>query len=519
MTHMTNMRQRGSALTIAILLLLLLTLAVFVAVPAMLGEQRVSGNDVRAKIAHHVAEAGLNHTREFLRLNQLSLIPEAGVPTSTALWAACASTDRSFPCGTVEPDATNSTVRSNHYRYIGGADGRTVTFTPGRIYDGTGTDAGNFDASYDAGILLCRLKAPIPPATSSTCTLTSALAVGTSMFTLVSRGAVTGEGTTATVSETIGTFRLINAPPNLPPLMAAGSVTGLGSSTIVGNPNAGGFGVPLSVWARNNFDGSGGSWQTCQLDEYLRSSLGDVVMEGKNKNVPTCDDCDCSPGNQLSGSRLAVEGIDILDSTDADGGKAKAGTSYYFPCDMFQHVFGIQARTDENRNGVCETPKLADGDPTLPDVQEWLTANAQIMTCAGLNSAGDKASGLVWIQSSCGPGDSLDTEIGSADNPVFLVIDGSLKLNTAVKFFGMIFLRHTGDGFENCVSTGAGCPEVLSGGGSAQVYGSIIMEGGGKLNGTIDLVYVPQIIINFTGSPGNNSFAGLPGSWSDRVSY
>ena len=77
MTAIRSIRQQGSALTVAIVLLLLLTLAIFVAVPSIMGEQRVSGNDVRAKIAQHVAEAGLSHGREFLRLNSANLIMAA----------------------------------------------------------------------------------------------------------------------------------------------------------------------------------------------------------------------------------------------------------------------------------------------------------------------------------------------------------------------------------------------------------------------------------------------------------
>jgi len=254
-------RQQGSALTIAIILLLLLSLAVFVAVPSMLGEQRVSGNDVRAKIAQHVAEAGLSHGREFMRLNSTSLIIPAGQPVDTTKWSVCGATDTTFPCGAIESDVANSALRSRHYRYIGGADGRTVSFAPGRMFDGAGGDAGNFDAAYDVGVLLCRMEA------TADCTTNVAATTGTSMFTLVSRGSVTGEGTTATVTETIGTYRIVNLNSNIPPVMAAGTITGLGNSTIVGNPNAGGFGVPLSIWARNDFDGSSGSWHTCQLDE------------------------------------------------------------------------------------------------------------------------------------------------------------------------------------------------------------------------------------------------------------
>lgn len=510
MNSVSSLRQQGSALTVAIVLLLLLTLAIFVAVPAILGEQRISGNDVRAKIAQHVAEAGLSHGREFLRLNSATLIPEPRVATDATKWEVCSATDKSFPCGSVESDVVNSALRARHWRYIGGADGRTVTFSPGRMYDATGNDAGNFNASYDVGVLLCRLNA------TSDCTTAAATTTATSMFTLVSRGSVTGEGTTATVSETIGTFRIINLTTNIPPVMAAGTITGLGNSTIVGNPNAGGFGVPLSIWARNNFDGSGGSWQTCQLDEYLRSDLSGVVMAGKNKNVPTCADCDCTVGNRLSSSMLPVEGIDILDSTDSDLGKAKAGSSYYFPCDMFEYVLGTKARNDTDGDGVCETIKLDDGDPAQPDVVEWLTANAQIKTCAQLNSS---SAGIIWVQGPCTGGDALSGQIGSPDDPVILVVDGSLKLNTSVKFFGVVFLRYTGTDFPGCISTGTGCPELEPGGGGAQIYGSLVMEGGGKINGTVDVVYLPQLVQAFNQSPGNNRFAGLPGSWSDRVAY
>lgn len=502
-------RQQGSALTIAIILLLLLTLAVFVAVPTILGEQRVSGNDVRAKIAQHVAEAGLNHAREFLRANTKNLIVAPLEPVDATKWAACAATDTNFPCGAIETDVANSALRSRHYRYIGGADARTVSFTPSRMYDGTGNDAGNFNAEYDVGVLLCRLT------TTHDCTTVAASTTATTMLTLVSRGSVTGEGTTSTVSETIGTYRLMNLSPNIPPVMAAGTITGLGSSTIVGNPNAGGFGVPLSIWARNNFDGSGGSWQTCQLDEYLRSDLGGVVMLGTNKDVATCNDCDCTVGNRLSDASM-VEGVDILDSTDADGGKAKAGTSYYFPCDMFEYVLGTRARVESGTPGLCDTLKDTEGVIGVADIEEWLTANAKIQTCADL---GPNSAGLIWIKTGCTDGNAVGGRIGSPDNPVVLVIDGDLKLNTTAEFFGVMFLRYTGSDFASCVATGTGCPELDPGGGGAKIYGSLVMEGGGKINGTVDVVYIPQLVQIFNNSPGNNRYAGLPGSWSDRVAY
>jgi len=513
MTTIRSIRQQGSALTVAIILLLLLTLSVFVAMPSMLGEQRVSGNDVRAKIAQHVAEAGLSHGREFLRLNQVDLITQAKQAVDFSKWAACAAADRTFPCGAIESDVATSALRSRYYRYIGGADGRTVSFTPSRMFDGTGGDAGAFDASYDVGILLCRLQP------TSDCTTNAAQTTGTSIFTLVSRGQVTAEGTTSTVSETIGTYRIVDLSTNIPPVMAAGTITGLGSSTIVGNPNAAGdgSGVMLSIWARNNFNGSGGSWQTCKLDEYLRSvPESGVIMEGKRKDVPTCEDCQCQPGERVSEASAPVEGRDILDSTDADGGLAKATSTYYFPCDMFQFVLGVQARQDNDGDGVCETLKTDGGVAGVPDVQEWLTANAQIQQCSDLNAA---SAGVIWIQGPCTGGDALSGQIGTPDNPVILVVDGDVKMNTSVKFFGVVFMRYTGTNFTSCVSTGSGCPELEPGGGGAQIYGSVVMEGGGKINGTVDIIYLANLVQSFNESPANNRFAGLPGSWSDRTAY
>ncbi|MEO7773364.1 MAG: PilX N-terminal domain-containing pilus assembly protein [Steroidobacteraceae bacterium] len=496
--------QRGSSLLVAIVLLLILTVAVFAAMPMLLGEQRISGNDLRAKLAHHIAEAGLGHGREFLRLNATTLLPTPLATTNAALWTSC-GTDSSFPCGAVE-----AAQRAETYRYRAGADGRTVDFPNGKLYDGTGLDAGNFDGQYDVGILLCRVTA------TSTCTRIASNAPGTVVFTIVSRGQVNGEQTTATVTETVGTYKLVNAPPNVPPLMAAGAIAGIGSSTIVANDNSGGFGVPLSMWTKNDFDGSGGSWQTCRLDEYLRSSLTDVKMVGADHDIPICLNCDCVAGKQTSSSTASVgEGIDILDSSDTDSGKAKPGSPYYFPCDIFRYIFSVQSRSDNNTDGFCET--LIGTSPNS-NVELWLGVNAKPGTCSTLNQ---NSRGLIWIKESCAPGGggSLGGIIGSPDNPVALVIDGNVKFDTSAEIYGIVYLRYGGADATGCVSGGTGCPEFLTGGGTAKIFGAVIIEGGGSINANIDLVYVPKILMNLTMAPENFRFGALPGSWSDRVTY
>ena len=114
-------RQGGSALIIAILVLLLLTIAVFVAMPAMLGEQRASGNETRAKIAQHVADAGLSHGREIMRIKGAEWIPIAKQPVGAG-WTRCLATNVQFPCGAIKAG-----IRANHY-YRGASLPATLTF-------------------------------------------------------------------------------------------------------------------------------------------------------------------------------------------------------------------------------------------------------------------------------------------------------------------------------------------------------------------------------------------------------
>lgn len=307
--------QRGSALTIAILLLLLLTIAVFAAMPAMLGEQRVSGNDVRTKIAQHVADAGLSHGREFLRLHQTTMLPANGQALGSE-WESCAAGSTDFPCGAIEPDLATSATRANYYYYDVGAASPAITFpTPGKLYDGSSSKTvGNFETEYEVGILLCRLDS------GNDCVTDPVLATGTALFTLVSRGSVDGERATATVQETIGAYKILDVPPELPPLIASGQVQGVGNATVVGNPNSGGFGIPLILWSYQDFDSNNGSWQSCQMDEYLRSGLGSVTMEGSRQDVPICALGACNCSGYAIVSENGTEGVDVLDSNSADGG-------------------------------------------------------------------------------------------------------------------------------------------------------------------------------------------------------
>lgn len=521
-------RQGGSALIIAILVLLLLTIAVFVAMPAMLGEQRASGNETRAKIAQHVADAGLSHGREIMRIKGAEWIPIAKQPVGAG-WTRCLAANVQFPCGAIKAG-----IRANHY-YRGASLPATLTFpAPGKMY--ASSSVGAFNGTYEVGVVMCRMKA------DNTCTTVDADTTGTSLFTVVSRGAVDGENATATVTETIGTYRIIEAPNEIPPFVASGAVQGVGNATIVGNPNGGGFGIPLTLWTYNDFDSNNGSWQSCQLDEYLRTAPGSVVMQGARKNVPICavGACSCPAGSILS--TKGREGIDVLDRLDSPGTEnpsdpqhvtvpKETGGDYYFPPDLFHYAFGFDARQDAAGVGDHDDTVFTDGDydeklidangNNVPDVEEFLAANATqvIATTAQCSSLNAASRGVVWVKVTC----PLATAIGSVDHPVALVTDGDIDLRNGAEIYGILYARATAVDSEICIPSGsskvAGCPFFQPGGGKARVFGSIVIEGGAKPNGNIDLIYLSQIIFNLNTAEENNRFAGLAGSWTDRVSY
>jgi hypothetical protein len=73
----------------------------------------------------------------------------------------------------------------------------------------------------------------------------------TNIVTFVSVARITGENAGSTVVQTIGQYpKVPDDLVNKPPITASGTADVTGSLQVVTNPNAGGTGVPVSVWSR-----------------------------------------------------------------------------------------------------------------------------------------------------------------------------------------------------------------------------------------------------------------------------
>jgi len=569
----TIRQQSGSVLIVVVILLLLAgTLSVF-ALNTGIFEQRSSGNDLKAKLVSEMADASLAQGMEYLHQHPSYL-------SDTSKWTACAADDKSFPCGSV-PDARRASMyrwSGGGYDFDGNL---TVSGWENRMLPISGavpvTVTGNALAvQYGVGAVICRVASKTASTDPTICT-DSGSASSTSVITFVSVAKLRDEGARTTVTQSVGAFNLLNGITNAPPLLASGSVDINGGLQIVTNPNSGGIGVPVSVWTRRALTKTGTS-NTCYYNEFLHSSSGGtngtVYSDAGSPNYPLCDNCNCAGADSLSytasGSQVDA-GIDILQNTGVNSDYSQplqAGYANYdvkpqeFPCDLFAQVFRTKAWEDADGDNFCErkimttyknpnppgslVPMGADEaylfqyaktivNPTAQSTSgAWgnLTQSSQLTSntypSANLN-------GLVWCQQNCDV--NSGEVVGKASAPVLLVIDGAATIKG--KIFGLVFLRTQAivNGSAATLTPLTVPPykmsttEILAGGNadltmhggagnSAVVYGAMIVQGTAtKLNGSNSIVYNGDVLQALSNQPPFLKFVGLPGGWSDRVSY
>ena len=490
----TRSRQQGlSTLLIAILLLAIVTIITIFAARFGIFEQRMSSNDYRYKMAFQASEAGLNQSMEFIRMSTAEMLSPAGegwLAPGDPRWQPCTEalpgTMALDPC-LAEPNAAR---RAEMYRYVGVADSARDGILPvAEIMPalGDGDAVEEFAAEYASYATLCRIDITIPD--SPRCALNPATE-DTFYVTIVSRGSLPTENAVATVKQSFGTFRTIGNAPDAP-LIAAGAVVGLGNAEIIPNPNAGGTNNPLSVWSKEGVDiddesGGTGSFASCHLEEWLSTGTPESYTDG----ICTTGKCSCSKLDfgygLISGHKGGdkFEGEDIL---DVDGHNSESTPlmrdSKYFPPDLFQYVFAVPSiDTDQD--------------------EEFLLSNAtQVPSCAAANFP---AGGLYWYRGTDGSDCDLGS-VGTIDDPVVLVSDRKVNATGGgVEFFGIIYVRSTAGG------------ELLKMNGG-HIYGSVMLEGGGKMAGSPSLVYNKAVLQALRNSPNFLRYGPVPGSWADTL--
>jgi hypothetical protein len=574
--RVTRQASRGSALLVAVVFLLLAGIMTLFALNVGAFETRSTGNDLRAKMVNEVAEAGLARGFEYLMRQHSAMLRDEG------LWRRCGAAEVAYPCGAVSAapydhdfDATTAPItrRETMWRLVDSGhvnadfDAAMVPAMLPLTGPITGVGAGAaFPVSYGVAPVVCfvaKRKTGELNTAPIRCETNIGEASNRRIATFVSVARMPGEAARTTMTQTVGLFSLVDTPAAKPPVIASGSVDVTGGLQIVTNPNSGGHGVPVSVWTRKDVSKTG-TPNTCYADEFFRfgakNSDPPTLIGTVNKTIQ-CDTCSCGGDKSLSfdkSGNLQDEGIDIL---DVEGNSSVNGTgvnynvrsdalSYptcEFPPDLFGHVFGTQAWLDADHDCFAEVKVMGTftnpnngAQITMGADEAFLFSNAQTVinpTAAtlALNALTSEQtavtaypsaslSGLVWCQSNCDVG--ANTVVGSVDNPVVLVIDGSARIQG--KVFGLVYIRSTAGGTltpatgytMTTAEVAAGGNAVLDMNAGATVYGAMVVQGKvDKANGTAAIIYDKVVLDAIGNNPNNDRFATLPGAWNDTLSY
>ena len=574
-------RMQGTVLFVALVLLLLAGILTLFALKIGAYEQRSTGNDVRSKVVSEVAEAGLAQAFEYLIRQHSDMLKNA------ALWERCADDDTSFPCGAVtaatfdddgDPDTPEVSRRGSMYRLradntrvIANIDSALSQYMLPMPASSKIAAMGNgTPVAYGVAPVVCFAQQPSGAgATGIPCGGVGA--TSTSIATFVSVARLPGENASSTLVQTVGQYPKIGEDLiSKPPITTSGSAGVTGTLQIVTNPNAGGAGVPVSVWTRIDVD-KHGTTNTCYADEFFRYTVGSATPTPYQGTI-RCDDCRCDANdapttlsydssgiNRCTGPSSDCEGLDILDvdeNTDSRTGYNTAGheganynvrSDQYsyplceFPPDLFKYVFGVQSWADGNNDCFAETKNAAViyqnpdnaaaiasvgpdeaylykiADKVIPtDANRDLVRVSQLGTSALL--ASENTSGIIWCQQDCNI--SSGAQIGTPSAPVLLILDGPVTIQGVV--FGFVFIRDTGNTLRPATGssmTGA-CPNdcMLSFNAGSAIYGALVVQGQIKSNGTSAVIYDGSVLKGVVEQAGL-LYATLPGAWTDQRSY
>ena len=547
-------RARGVAtLMVTLVILFILTLIILASSNVALFEQRTATNEYRQRLADQAAEYALNLSGEFFKANVVKVasaqsngwLPAAG---ATAHWATCASFVGAMPVTHPCMSEPNSTRRALLYYYTFGGS----TNVPFNSIVPTGAQLGNVGTVFDAGnttvsALLCRLDTSlvVSGVTTPACRVQPDPSSSNRIaITIAVRSQLTGENSFSEMKSTWGNFDTFSVGASVP-LVASGSVNGVGNVEIVTASNGGGRGIPVSIWSASDADvdktagGSAASVNTCQLGEYLQSTPESQVLttcatvnnacgcptpsNGATKEVVYAKNPNFLSGH-VAGAALCCENLDIL---DVDGGKGVSPDITFYPGSnmddvavldddsLFEWVFSRADESASRKSPVSGTGNTLTGafcgaptgtDCAIYDLTQSDRLNAQQVTCAQLNALGSTASGLYYVtNSSAGSPCSLPSQIGTPDAPALVVVNDDARLNNTL-LYGLLFVRS------------ATKTAYLRATGNAKVFGSVVIEGQTDISGGLSIVYSNVSVSRPDGDlPETTRFGFVPGSWIDSA--
>ncbi|MDT3705244.1 MAG: pilus assembly PilX N-terminal domain-containing protein [Thiobacillus sp.] len=229
--------------------------------------------------------------------------------------------------------------------------------------------------------------------------------------------------------------------------LAAGSTVPLnGNYSIITNSDSAsdGSNLPVSAWSNGSITPSG-SFATCHIGDFDTGANG------------------CPSASAIS--KVGQIGEDLV--TDPD-----------FPTDLFEFLFGLPASEYQKVKEDAEV----------------------VANCDGLGPA---STGLIWVTGNC---NLPNRDVGSTENPVFLVVEGAVTANGSYHFYGLIYLFNLASGTASAMFNGG-----------YTIHGSLFVHNTMSLNlsGTFVLGFDKEVLGNLNNGPSARALARIPGVWSD----
>jgi hypothetical protein len=498
-------KQRGAALLLVVLVLVMMSVMLFLNARVTATEQVISGNDRRAKLAQHAAEAGISHAMRYFTRNirDINSIEDGGwLPTSAGSnhhWLPCSANDTTLPCAAASLEAdgrADGFNRENVFYYVQDTNAVTKnTYLPlGALvtkYDDSDPPAPVDSTNYQVQALLCVMdydQDKYEAGTENTYAKCDGSGVPTGIHVairVISTGTADDGSARSIVTQTLANVEPGGGPPGVP-IMTFNSVAPTGTINVVVNSNAGGIGVPTSIWSRNYVyveEPGAGSIATCELEEFLAtrdSAFWRTWTDSEGVVYQTCDSCFC-PDKQSLGALSHTQSTEparkFFDIVDEDPA---------YPDDVFEYYFGV-ARTEYRQVRDAADTVLAD--------------------CSTVDTT---LRGLVWVDGYC---DLAGKEVGTATTPVALVTSKGVKLNGNTIMYGVLVITDPDIPPED--QSEGSIPVQLNGG--PIVYGAVINDpGAATFNGSFTVVYVRDIV---TKIHPLIILGNLSGSWTDQITF
>lgn len=481
-------RQKGG-LTIfsAVILLSLITLMLLYSARIQQSEQRISANEYRQKLAFHAAESAADQVVEYMLANssrilsaEAEAVPDGSGGTrpgwfdaTEGVWVPCpVDAGVRHPCGGKIPAGNVS----SSYFYDDPAtepmdiDG-TIRFDTIPI----NLDMLPTESTARVSAVFCQVDFSNPGGGCMSAPVVGEdIARSSFVVTVLSYGYADCTDSTDTdtclvsahLALPLTSFNLARGSPPVP-LTARTTFPPTGTAEIVPNPNAGGIGVPVSVWANANPACSSGesllgsgNWATCEYHEWYET---DDIPVGLACSAPSCS-CSASEAISYTVGTADFMGIDLLEDVE-------------FPCDLFMFFFDVPRSQYQL---VKSTAKVVED-------------------CSGL---GPESHGIYWIS-----GDECRLDgtniIGSPKWPVMLI---SAARNTTFtgnnNIYGVVFVTDAETSDAKWDASGTNI-----------VYGSMIIDAElDSFVGTFKIIYNKDVSLLAAGS---NGIGTISGGWRD----